>query len=77
MTDRRVAKKVIFGLNLNEDETDEYAMLYKKFSRHEFDLSKFYKEVSVSDIRTENINGTELLIKSGLYGLEQTLLHRR
>lgn len=68
-----LAKKVIFGVELNEDETDDYAILLKKFSKQEFELSKFYKDVSVTDIQAKDINGVELLIKSGLYGLEQIL----
>lgn len=37
-------KRVLTGSPLNEDETDECIMLLKKFSRDEFDLSKYYKE---------------------------------
>ncbi|MGL4607579.1 MAG: dynamin family protein [Eubacteriaceae bacterium] len=71
-----LAKKLLSGRALNEDETDEYALLSKKFSKPEFDLTKFYDLPLISHTVIKYVKGMDILIKSGLFGLEQILLQR-
>lgn len=71
-----LAKKMILGQVLDEDEADEYSMLVRKFSKQEYDLSQYYKAAPLNDSITQNVKGAVLLEKSGLYGLEQILLER-
>lgn len=58
------------GLELSEDEQDEYDLLAKKFNKPAYDLSHFYDGVQSASDDDENIR---LSKKSGLYGLEKTI----
>lgn len=71
-----LAKNVMSGITLNDDESDEYILLDRKFRKQEYDLSHFYAEALINDAVIKNVVGVELLIKSGLLGLEQTILQR-
>jgi len=52
---------------LTEDEQDEYELYAKKFSKKEYDLSKYY------NIKASGDELTVLAVKSGLLGLEKIL----
>lgn len=39
-----LAKKKMFGKNLDEDEQDEYILLHRKFKNEDYNLSKFYSD---------------------------------
>ena len=60
-------KMKISGLNLSEDEEDEYCFYSKKFKKKDYDFSEFYNT---------KMNSQELLNKSGLVGLENLLYEK-
>lgn len=58
------------GIPLNEDEEDEFQYLCKKYSKPEYDLSRYYgvvQETMEDDILCQ------MSVKCGLYGLESVL----
>lgn len=64
-----LAKKKLFGMDMDEDEEDDYLFLNNKFRKAEYDLSRFYPD-NVGKVKKEH----ELLKNCGLLGLEQILL---
>jgi GTP-binding protein EngB required for normal cell division len=58
------------GERMTEDETDAYNLYLKKFSKEEYDLSKYFDGVISNKDDSESIR---LSKKCGLYGLEQIL----
>lgn len=75
----RLAKKKMFGSELNEDEQDDYIFLQRKFKNESYDLSKFYSENILNRIN-ENYSDNEkspiidLLINCGILCLEQIII---
>lgn len=68
-----LVKKKLNGEELSDDEQDSFELFAKKFSKSEYDLSRYYPPV---DNRNSDMAGNELAaaaIKCGLYGLECTL----
>ena len=67
-----LAKKSLFGEDLNEDEQDEIDFFYRKFSKNEFMFEKYYPKIKNTndELMNKDIN---LLVKSGLYPLEKML----
>lgn len=74
----RLAKKKMFGSELNEDEQDDYIFLERKFKNENYNLSKFYSENILNRIN-ENYCGNNkspiihLLIRCGILCLEQII----
>jgi GTP-binding protein EngB required for normal cell division len=75
-----LAKKIIFGEELSEDDYFDYEFLKRKFNKEEYNLSKYYPRDIVDRVLKDNKkhsekNGEELqlLLKSGLLCLEQIL----
>lgn len=66
-----LAKKVMFGDTLTEEEQDEYNLLVRKFKKDEYDMRKYY----TSDEFVESLKTDDLLNKCGLNGLEHTLIN--
>lgn len=58
------------GEKMSEDEMDAYNLYFKKFSKDEYDLSIYSREVK---IRTDESELVQMRKKCGLYGLEQIL----
>lgn len=58
------------GEVMSEDEIDSFNLYFKKFSKAEYDLSIYYREVE-SDINESEL--FQIRKKCGLYGLEQVL----
>ena len=58
------------GVELTEDELDLFDYYEKKFSKPEFDLSKYYRKST----KTTNDDRLSILAtKAGIYGLENIL----
>jgi predicted GTPase len=70
-----LAKKRLFDVALDEDETDDYLFLKHKFSKEEYNLSQFYtKDVIRKLNKTKGKSpDIELLKNSGLLCLEQII----
>lgn len=64
------------GVNLTEDESDEFDQYTKKFNRSEYDLSLYYN-VEQTTYWNENDFYTHMSIKCGLYGLESMLFRKK
>ncbi|WP_273525229.1 dynamin family protein [Mailhella massiliensis] len=63
------------GIALSEDEQDDYELLSRKFSRGQYDLTRYYdKKIKHQQTDSDFIR---LSKACGIYGLEQTLLERR
>jgi GTP-binding protein EngB required for normal cell division len=60
-----------YGEILTDDENDEYLLYSKKYSKPEYDLSRYYPQENAAKI-TEN-DLTALAAKCGFLGLEQVL----
>lgn len=58
------------GEQMSEDEMDAYNLYFKKFSKDEYDLSIYSREVKISTDESELV---QMRKKCGLYGLEQVL----
>lgn len=74
----RLAKKKIFGSQMNEDEQDDYILLQKKFKNESYNLSKFYCENAVNKLKQKYVNNKiypiiDLLINCGMLCLEQII----
>lgn len=63
-------KKKMNGVILDEDETDELEMYTRKFSKPQYDLSKYYSSCGVES--SDSLEVT-MLKKCGFYGLERLL----
>lgn len=73
-----LCKQELCGVELMNSEKRRLEMYKDDFSNDEFyDLSKFYDALPISDAIIQNPKGSDLLVKSGLYGFEQILLQRR
>lgn len=73
-----LAKKKMFGIELNEDEQDDYMLLQRKFKDENYNLSKFYSEDILKRINqncSENDKSPiiDLLIKCGILCLEEII----
>lgn len=64
-------KMKMAGVQLDEDDEDEFAHLQKKYHRPAYDLSHYYKDAEGGECDTEL---TALLKKCGMYGLEKLCL---
>ncbi len=62
-------KKKLKGVELDEDEQDEFDRYVRKFKKPEYDLSSYYPPPGVH----KNDILTEMSIRCGLYGLEKIL----
>lgn len=76
-----LAKKKMFGKNLDEDEQDEYILLHRKFKNEEYNLSKFYSDKIIKNINNifkdkQKCSSIELLINCGILCLEQIITER-
>ena len=60
-------KQKRIGVNLTEDDQDEYDLYAKKFNKPVYDLSRFYPEYQ---IKSDDDEATTLLKKCGFYGFE-------
>ncbi|SCY24212.1 dynamin family protein [Alkaliphilus peptidifermentans] len=74
-----LAKKKMYGIDLNEDEEDEYKFLQMKFKKDEYNLSKFYSEDTLNKAiknysKHENYQINDLLVKCGVLCLEQIVM---
>lgn len=71
-----LAKMKFFGEELNDDEIDELERFYRKLSKEEYQLNKYYptgyQEVSVSEDKNQ-----QLLLHSGILSLEKILYEKR
>ncbi|MFA9558145.1 dynamin family protein [Evansella sp. AB-rgal1] len=69
-----LAKKQQYGLELNEDEVDEFSLMQRKFKKEEYDLSKFYPKHIVEKVKSEEDSHVhEILKKCGISCLEYLL----
>lgn len=64
-------KMKMAGVQLDEDEEDEFVRLQKKYHRPAYDLAHYYEEAESNKSDTEL---TTLLKKCGMYGLEKECL---
>lgn len=71
-----LAKMNLFGEELNEDEIDELERFYRKLSKEEYQLNKYYptdyQNISVSEEKNQ-----QLLLHSGILSLEKILYEER
>ena len=63
-------KQKKLGVQLSEDEQDEYDLYVKKFNKPIYDLSRFYPKYK---IEPDDDEATVLLKKCGFYGFEKTI----
>ncbi len=63
-------KQKRLGVNLTEDDQDEYDLYAKKFNKPVYDLSRFYPEYQ---IKSDDDEATILLKKCGFYGFEKII----
>lgn len=63
-------KQKRLGVNLTEDDQDEYDLYVKKFNKPVYDLSRFYPEYQ---IKSDDDEATMLLKKCGFYGFEKII----
>lgn len=72
-----LAKMNLFGEELNDYEMDEIDILYRKFSRDEYQLNKYYPSnyQDISDISEDK--DQQLLLHSGVLSLEKILYEER
>lgn len=63
-------KQKKLGVQLSEDENDEYDFYVKKFNKPAYDLSRFYPMNSTNPNDDETI---QLMKKSGFYGFEKII----
>jgi predicted GTPase len=70
-----LAKKRLFDVALDEDETDDYLFLKNKFSKEEYNLSQFYSKDVIRKLNKTKGKSPdiELLKNSGLLCLEQII----
>jgi hypothetical protein len=72
-----LAKMVIFGEDLNEDEEDEFNRLLRKLKKDEYRFDEYYPESIQKELSIET--GTEaktLLLHSGVLHLEKLIIMR-
>ena len=66
----------LFDEELNDDELDELDMFYRKLSKEEYQLNKYYptgyQNISVSEDKNQ-----QLLLHSGILSLEKILYEER
>lgn len=67
-----LAKMNLFGEELNDDEMDELDMFYRKLSKDEYQLNKYYPRAYQNISVTEDKN-QQLLLHSGILSLEKIL----
>lgn len=63
-------KQKRLGMDLTEDDKDEYDLYTKKFNKPVYDLSRFYPEYQ---IKSNDDEATILLKKCGFYGFEKII----
>lgn len=63
-------KQKRLGVDLTEDDQDEYDLYAKKFNKPVYDLSRFYPEYQ---IKSDDDEATMLLKKCGFYGFEKII----
>lgn len=74
----RLAKKKMFGSELNEDEQDDYIFLERKFKNENYNLSKFYSGNILNRINENYCDNDkspiiDLLIRCGILCLEEII----
>jgi hypothetical protein len=66
----------LFGEELNDDEIDELDRFYRKLSKEEYQLNRYYptgyRDFSVSEDKNQ-----QLLLHSGILSLEKILYEKR
>lgn len=71
-----LAKMNLFGEELNDDEMDELDRFYRKFSKEEYQLNKYYP-IEYQDISVSEDKNQQLLLHSGILSLEKILYEKR
>lgn len=71
-----LAKMSLFGEKLNDDEMDELDRFYRKLSKEEYKLNKYYP-ACYQDIHVSEDKNQLLLLHSGILSLEKILYEER
>jgi hypothetical protein len=73
-----LAKIKIFGVNLDEDEQDEFDRLSRKLKKEEYQFNTYYpREIQKSVQGKEEDEGYQLLLHSGILQLETIIYNVR
>lgn len=71
-----LAKMNLFGEELNDDENDDLDRFYRKLSKEEYQLNKYYP-TGYQDINVSEDKNQQLLLHSGILSLEKILYEER
>ena len=71
-----LAKMSLYGENMNDDELDELDRFYRKLSKEEYQLNKYYP-AEYQNIHVSEDKNQQLLLHSGILSLEKILYEER
>ena len=71
-----LAKMSMFGEKLDDDEIDELDRFYRKLSKEEYQLNKYYLE-KYQNFNVSEDDNKQLLLHSGILSLEKILYEER